>query len=229
MSDIKEIFNASVEAGDEKNTTLRKMIESGMDVTAAVREYTKLAREAGLVLAPKERGQRMDEDLKSFSGWQSADERKAMADELAEKYDCSSATAIAHMKAYAEANGIELPTANRTTSEELVAFVKECTDAGDERADIIQKLQDEFGYTANSAASAISRANRELGIASGGRAKVDLSIIVEKIINADDSGESKKEAAARIAGEVGLSAATVGAYFGYLAFAKEYHKAVSAV
>jgi hypothetical protein len=223
MSEFQDIFNASTEAGDDKNTTLRKMIEAGCDVTMAIREYTKLAREVGLVLSPKERTQRINVELENWGGdWSDATARKEIAEELADKYDIAQATAMAHLKAYAEEHDIDIPSANRATAEEMVAFVKQCYDAGDERADIVVKLQDEFGYTPNSAASAISRANRELGVSSGNRSKVDISIIVEKIRASEDA--PRKEASTRIAEETGLSAATVNAYFGYLAFAKEYSR-----
>ena len=220
---LKEIFTTASDEGKDKNGIIMALVtEGGLDVTVAVREYTKLAREAGLVLSPKERTDKINAQLDDWDGeWTDSTARKDLAESLADEYEISPATAMAHIKKYAEEHDIELPTVQRTSAEDMVAFVSECHEDGDDRATIVEKLQDEFGYTANSAASAYSRATRELGIATGRSGpKADISAVVTFI--RENANLPKKDAVAKMVEELGYAESTAATFFTYLNFAKEY-------
>jgi len=223
MSDLKEIFDACIEAGDDKNVTIMKLsTEGNIDITAAVREYTKLARESGLMLSVSERTDKINEYLASQddSAIAEAESRRDIVDQIALDYDVSNATATAHVRKYAEEAGIDLPQANRNTFEDLVAYVQNGLDNGTERADILQGLQDEMGYTKNSAASAWSRVARHLGLSTGGGTRVELSDTVAAIREVEDL--PRKEAVAAICDRLGYAESTANSFFTYLNFAKEY-------
>ena len=53
---LQEILDAKISEG--KNATIMALANAGLDVTVAVREYNKMAREAGLILSAKERAEK---------------------------------------------------------------------------------------------------------------------------------------------------------------------------
>ena len=228
MDDLKEVFNTALSNGADKNGLIMALVnEGGLDVTVAVREYTKLAREAGIVLSPADRTSKINADLDTHleNGGDivASGARKELAENLADTYEVSTATAVAHIKKYAEDKGIELPSVQRTSAEDMVAFVNECIESEDDRATVVEKLQDEFGYTPNSAASAYSRATRELGISTGGSGpKANISEVVSFIRN--NEGMAKKDAVVKMHEELGYAESTAGTFYTYLNFAKEYSR-----
>jgi len=228
MSELKEIFDLALEDGADKNGLIMALVnDGGLDVTVAVREYTKLAREAGIVLSPADRTAKInveiDAHLEEDGDIIASGARKELAENLADTYEVSVATAIAHIKKYAEDKGIELPSVQRTSAEDMVAFVDECIKSEDDRATVVEKLQDEFGYTPNSAASAYSRATRELGISTGGSGpKANISEVVSFIRT--NEGMAKKDAVALMHEELGYAESTAGTFYTYLNFAKEYSR-----
>jgi len=228
MDDLKEVFNTALSNGADKNGLIMALVnEGGLDVTVAVREYTKLAREAGIVLSPADRTSKINADLDTHlendGDIVASGARKELAENLADTYEVSTATAVAHIKKYAEDKGIELPSVQRTSAEDMVAFVNECIESEDDRATVVEKLQDEFGYTSNSAASAYSRATRELGISTGGSGpKANISEVVAFIRN--NEGMAKKDAVVKMHEELGYAESTAGTFYTYLNFAKEYSR-----
>lgn len=224
MSELKEIFDACTEAGDDKNATIMKLAtDGGIDITAAVREYNKLAREAGLILSVSDRTEKINEMLADIDEgtFADADARRELAETIATDYDVSMATATAHIRKFAEEQGIELPSANRNTIEDLLAYVKEAVDNGKNRNEVVEGLQSDMGYTKNSAASAWSRASRELGIATGAAgARVPLEDTVAVIREVEHL--SRKEAVAELCDRLGYAESTANSFFTYLNFAKEY-------
>jgi hypothetical protein len=215
------IFTAAREAGLDKNQTIMKMVtEGGCDVTQAVRDYQKLARETGMVLGAKERSVQVDTMLDEVDVTD-PNVRRELIIRIADKFDVSEATAAAHIRTYAEAKDIELPASQRTSLEDMVAFVKEKLDEGMERAKVVEELQNEMGYTANSAASAYSRATRELGISTGRQgATVPIDQLV-KVVR-DNKHVGRKQLTKLIHEQCGYAEATSGAFVTYLNFAQEY-------
>ena len=226
--ELKEIFETALSSGADKNGLIMALVTEGnLDVTVAVREYNKLARETGLVLAPAERTAKINDELADWlaNGGDLVDSttRKELAENLADKYEVSQATSVAHIKKYAEDNGIELPSVQRTSAEDMIAFVGTCVEEGDDRATVVEKLQDEFGYTVNSSASAYSRAARELGISTGGSGpKANISE-VDSFIRGNE-GMAKKDAVKKMHEELGYAESTAGTFYTYLNFAKEYSR-----
>lgn len=223
---LKELFDASIEEGKDKNATIMTLAtDGGIDITKAVREYNRLAREAGLILSVKERNEKITEMLNEVDTDDLADstKRREIIEQIAEDYDLSTASATAHVKKFCETADIELPSINRNTLEDLLSFVKEGLDAGKERAEIIEGLQVEMGYTANSANSAWSRATRELGISTGNSgARVALEDTVAFIRKNEDLPRS--EAVELMVEELGYAKSTANSFYTYLNFAKEYAK-----
>ena len=226
MSDIKTIFDNCVEQGMDKNATIMALAqEGGLDITKAVREYNSLARDAGLIMSTKERNEKINEFLSEVDpeDIQEAESRKELVNQIADDYDLSTASAAQHIKKFAEANEIELPTVQRTSLEDMVQFVKEQLDAGLERADVVAALQEEMGYTANSAASAYSRATRELGLSSGGSgAKAPIDEVVKFI--RDNLELPRKQAVIKMCEEFGYAESTANSFYIYLNFAQEYSR-----
>ena len=219
----QEIFKQAVDQGKNKNEIiLLLMAEHGGDITLAFREYGKLARENGLIMAPKARSEKVNEILATWAGdWSDSEQRADIAQKIADQFDISVATATQHLRDYAEKNNIEVPVNQRTSLEDLVKFVQADIAAGIERSITTEKLANEFGYTPNSAASAYSRVLAELGQTSARQRMpvAELVAIVKKYIGLD-----KKEAAAKIAEESGYSEATSAQFLTYVPFAEEWLK-----
>jgi transposase len=218
---VTAIFTEAREAGLDKNKTIMKMVMEGdIDVTSAVREYQRLARETGLILGAKERTIQVDTMLDECD-LTDANVRREMIIRIADKFDVSEATAAAHIRTYAEKKDIELPQAQRTSLEDMVQFVKEKLDEGMERSKVVEELQNEMGYTANSAASAYSRATRELGISTGrAGATVPIDVLVNVVRANKNAG--RKQLTKVIHEQCGYAEATSGAFVTYLNFAQEY-------
>lgn len=224
MSDeIRNVFNAAVEEGLDKNAIILKLItEGGMDVTTAVREYQKMAKASGIVLSTKERVAKVADMLDGID-ITDPKARSEMMTRIADEFDVSEATAAADIRRYAESNGIDLPTAHRNSLEDMVAFVKELLDAGKERGEVVEALQNEMGYSANSAASSYSRALKELGMSSSrSGTTVPLPELVSYI--RERQTMPRKELSQAIAKDLGYSEVTAYAFLTYLNFAREWAK-----
>ena len=110
----KEIFDAGVEAGDNRDSIIVAMVKSGeATLNSAQNWYKEFATEAGLTTA---RVGHKDEALKSIANSgvdiTNDEERNALKQALREEFGVAASTANDYVKAYAEANGIELPTSN---------------------------------------------------------------------------------------------------------------------
>jgi hypothetical protein len=220
---ITELFNACVEQGLDKDATIMKLAtEGGLNVTQAVREYLKLAKSAGLVLPAKERTEKVNE-LLAENDVTDADVRKELIVRISEEFDISEATAAAHIRKYAEENGIELPSQQRTSLEDMVQFVKDQLDDNKARADIVTALQHEMGYTANSASSAYSRATRELGI-SAGRKGTTVPLEQTVAFIRERQNMPRKDLTAAMVEELGYAESTANSFLTYVNFAKEWAK-----
>lgn len=224
MSDLNALFQEAQDAGLDKDATIMKLAQGGgLGITAAIREYQKLAKSAGLILSVKERTEKVDEFLGDYSQADLVDteSRKNIISVIADEFDISSASAAQHVRGYCDRNEIILPTVQRTSLEDMVTFVKEQLDGGKDRKEVVEALQDEMGYTANSAASAYSRATRELGISTGNTgAKADISEVVSFIREHLDM--PRKEAVAKMVEDLGYAESTANTFFTYLPMAREY-------
>lgn len=219
------IFNAAVAEGKDKNAIILALSNQlNGNITQAVREYTRLVRENGLVMAPKERTAKIEQMLADkHADLLDTDKRSELATVIADEFDISTATAMQHIRDICNAKGIEIPSISRTSLEDLTKFVKDALDAGTERADIIKNLSATFGYTENSAASALSRATKELGLSAGRLGpKVPMAELVSLI--RENLNKGKKEAIKIVATATGYSESTIGAYYQYLPFAEEWSK-----
>lgn len=224
--EIKAIFEQCREQGLDKNATIMALAnEGGLDITKAVREYNKFARDAGLMLSVKDRQAKIEELISEYSAEDLLDSetRKQLVEQITDEFDLSTASATAHVKKYCVEHNIDLPTVQRTTSEEMVQFVKEAFEAGKDRTAIIEGLQTDLGYTLNSANSAYSKATRELGIATGGSTvKVSLAEVVAFIRS--NLELPKKEAVKRMCEKFGYAESTAASFYTYLNFAREYSR-----
>ena len=222
-TDTLELFNnLRAEHSDDKDAIVLGLANTGIGVMAALKEYTKHAKATGLIKNPKERTAEVEAYLDDLDGDLADTEvRKSAMEHIADNWDVSNATAAQHIRVFAAKNDIMLPTIQRTSLEDMVAFVKECLDGGDERADVVAKLQDEMGYTANSAASAFSRASRELGLSTGSSgAKADISEVVGFLRS--NKGMARKESVAKMAAELGYAESTANAFHTYIGMAEEW-------
>lgn len=152
MSEFKELFDASVEAGLDKNGILMALItDGGLDVAAAVREYNQLARDAGMVMTTEQKKAKIAEVLSEVSLDTKDDVEQAKAD-LMDALDVAPTTAMSYIKDFAKENDIALPIAQRVikaTKEQVVAFLLE--NEGETKAKLSKGLQDEFDYSKGTA------------------------------------------------------------------------------
>lgn len=122
--------------------------------------------------------------------------------------------------------GAGLTKARGHKSADVQAFIKECSEAGDERAEIIAKMIEKFGYTKHSAASTFSVQGSKLGLTGGGSfgggAKKPLSEVVA--FARDHAGDKRADFASAMVEELGYTESTAGAFYTYLGFAREYAK-----
>jgi transposase len=220
------IFNAAREEGLGKDDTIMKLVtEGGLSVTQAVRDYQSMAKAAGLILGAAERNKEVNEYLADYTAedFIEVETRRDIVTAIADRFDVSEATAAAHVRKYCEDNDIELPQIKRTSLEDMVKFVKEMLDSGKTSKEVKTALEEEMGYTANTAASAYSRATRELGLSTGrAAATVPLSETVSFIRT--NQGLGRKALARKMADELGYAESTAGAFLTYVNFAKEWAK-----
>ena len=153
----KDIFDQAVSEGLDKNGVLMKLItDGGLDVTAAVREYNRLARESGLTMSKEQKEAKIQEILseQSLETKEGVDEAK---DALVEALDVAPTTAMGYIKAFAEENDIELPVGQRKTmasKPEVVAYL--VAHKGEKKADMSKGLCEEFGYAKGTADTIVS-------------------------------------------------------------------------
>ena len=223
MSNIlQNLFNDGIAAGMDKNEILMKLVtEGGLDVTSAVREYSSLAKKAGVVLSSSARQAKVNAMLEGVDITDSAT-RSDMVEKIADQFDVSEATATADIKKYAETNEIELPSQHRNKLEDMVQFVKDQMDEGVDRAGIVMALQSEMGYSENSAASALSRARKELGLTEG-RSKGNVAPISDLVAFVRKNQDTpRKQLSEMMADELGYTTVTSYAFLSYLNFAREW-------
>lgn len=152
MSEFKQLFDESVEAGLDKNGILMALItDGGLDVAAAVREYNQLARDAGMVLTTEQKKAKINEVLEDVS-LDTKDDIESARDELMDIMDVAPSTAMNYIKEFAKERDIELPVAQRkilATKEQVVAFLLDNSEST--KAELSQGLMDEFGYSKGTA------------------------------------------------------------------------------
>lgn len=228
MADEKhvQIFNAAREAGLGKDQIIMKLaMEGGVSVTMAVRAYQELAKNAGVTMSAQDRNAEITAmlDATDPESLKEVDVRRGLIIEIADKFDVSEATAAASIRKYCEDTGIELPTVQRTSLEDMVKFVNELHEAGNDSKAIKARLEEEMGYTANTAASAYSRAMRELGLSTG-RTGASVPLHETVAFMRARSGLGRKEMVKEMGDHLGYAPTTAAAFYTYVNFAKEWAK-----
>jgi hypothetical protein len=107
---------------------------------------------------------------------------------------------------------------------QVLGSVRSWYEAGFDRKQIIQLLQDTYEYTPKSAASMYSTVGKTLGILGEGRvasAKVPLPVLVEACRSASDKSRAGYT---KIISELGYSEATAAHFANYIPMAKEWAK-----
>ena len=109
----------------------------------------------------------------------------------------------------------------------MVQFVKELLESGKDRKEVVQELQNEMGYTANSAASAYSRATRELGLSQG---RVSNTVPLSELVTFIRTNKAlpRKKLAKLMSQELGYAESTANSFLTYVNFAEEWAKQVKA-
>ncbi len=175
-----------------------------------------------VVMAPE----KPRDDLQdTFEGWVEAEiSEDDMIESLHTDHELSYPQAVNRLRKLKSAAGLTRPKGHK--SEEVQAFITECNDAGDDRATIIGKLVEKFGYTKNSAASTFSVQGGKLGLAGGGSfgagAKRPLSEVVEFARRNADA--KRADFVKAMVEELEYTESTSGAFYTYMGFAKEYAK-----
>jgi hypothetical protein len=105
--DIKALFDKLVAEGKEKNDILTAMIKAGVEVVAAVREYSKLAREAGLTMTTEQKAAKVEEVLATID-WETEDAFKVASAAVSEAIDVAPSTADGKVRAWCSDKGIVL-------------------------------------------------------------------------------------------------------------------------
>ncbi len=138
------------------------------------------------------------------------------------KHNLSYPAAVNRLRALKKGAG--LTRQKGAKSEDVRAFMQECHDAGDERAVIVDKLVEKYGYTKKSAQSVFSTQGKAIGIAGeggfGGGQKKPLNEVVEFARGA--SQMKRAEFTAAMVEQLGYTESTAGAFYTYMGFAKEY-------
>jgi hypothetical protein len=225
MAEIQEVFDRLVAENQDKNAIIMTLAnECGIDVTSAVREYQRMAKAGGLILNNKDRTLQIDLMLADVD-ITDPNVRRSMVETISDKFDIGEATAMQHIRTYAEANSVELPSSTRTPFVDLVAFVKERIDQEKPRAEIVTDMIAEFGYSENSAASAYSRVLKELGLSTGRAGNTFPLADLVTLIRANEH-LPKKTLITKICEEAGYAESTANSFLIYLNFAKEYARQV---
>lgn len=166
---------------------------------------------------------KVDELQGNFDEWHTAGMSE---DDIIEKlhtdHELSYPGAVNRLRVLKKGAGLTRPKGAK--SEDVRIFIQTCHDEGNERPAIIEKLVEKYGYTKKSAASTFSVQGGKLGLAGGGSfgggAKKPLAEVVSWVrANAD---KKRADFSAAMATELGYTPSTAGAFYTYLAFAKEY-------
>jgi hypothetical protein len=131
----QDIFDAGIENGDSRDTIIVDMVKAGVSLNSATNWYKEMANDAGITTArvghKKEALEYIGEQDVDLTDLDTRNELKAA---LREKFGVAASTANDYVKAYAEANGIELPTSSFGSNPEDQAKIynwivehKDCT------------------------------------------------------------------------------------------------------
>lgn len=109
----KEIFDAGIEAGHNRDTIVVDMVKAGVTLNSAQNWYKDFAQDAGLS-SPRvgHKAEAMEYIAESGVDLMDDDARNQLKLDLREEFGVASSTANDYVKAYAEANDVQLPTSN---------------------------------------------------------------------------------------------------------------------
>ena len=109
----KEIFDAGIDNGDNRDTIIVSMVQAGCSLNSASNWYKDFAAEAGIGNARVGHKAEAMEYIED-SGIDILDEeaRNDLKVSLREEFGVAASTANDYVKAYAKEKGIELPTSN---------------------------------------------------------------------------------------------------------------------
>lgn len=218
--DLKSIFDKAVQENLDKDATLMKMVQAGASITEAVTEYTRLAKEAGIIKTFEQRMEWLEEHLNEDVVVDPT-ARKAFTEGYAKQLDISVATAQSDIRNWAVREGVTIVSASRHSLEELVKFVDRMLKEDASRQEILNALQDQMNYTESSAVGAYSRALKELGITPAGSGpKVPIDQLVYLIRSHEHLGP--KDLVKKIMDTYGYEKSTASSFLSYLKFAKEH-------
>ena len=148
-----EIFDAGIEAGDSRDTIIVDMVKAGITLNTAQIRYKELAAEAGL---SNPRVGHKTEALAYLNEKQPdlADDevRAQVRTDLQEEFGVASSTANDYIKAYAEAEGIELPKSSFGSNPEDQAKIFEwiCENPDCEKPVFVEFMKQEMGRSPGS-------------------------------------------------------------------------------
>lgn len=223
-----DLFKRLHDEGADKNAIIRALADELLkgDITAAVREYNKNARTLGLVLSAKDRAIKANELLASWVEDEDLDlsdddVRQQLTDRIVEEFDIMRPTASQHVRDFATASGVELPTINRTPFADVLAFITAQRDEGVERKATCKAIAEKFGITEDSADSAYSRALKELGLTASRGVRCDISVLVAAI-RENENVQPKAQAIQNVSDATGYSIATTKQWFSMIPFAKAW-------
>lgn len=139
MSDTKakalEIFNASVAEGKKRDLVIIDMVVGGISLNSAQNYYKEFAQEAGLTSGRV--ASRKNEALEWLAtndyDLQDRESRSNVRKMLQEQFSVKEGTANDYIKAFAEEQGIELPTAGPRSadSDRVFQFIRDNFDSLD--------------------------------------------------------------------------------------------------
>lgn len=123
---VEALFKEGVANGLDKNAIVKSFIlDADLEVDEALREYNKLAREAGMTLSNEEKKEKQKEVLEAADLTTEEGVEDAIL-ELGKAIDIAPSTAMGRIREYAKENGIELPGGERgqiASRKDVVAFL----------------------------------------------------------------------------------------------------------
>lgn len=147
------IFTKGLEAGDNRDTIIVTMVQSGVSLNSAQNWYKDFAQEAGISHARVgHKAEALEAIAKSKVDLTDDEARAALKRDLQEQFGVAASTANDYVKAYAKEHDIELPTGGFGADPESTGKIYDWIEANPncEKAEFKAFMEDDMGRSSGS-------------------------------------------------------------------------------
>ena len=231
MSETKSVVKSLIDQGKTQLEIVTELVRNhDLDIQAAGKAYTEVAKEVGLILDNKQKAN-LTEEVGAAYTKEGVLDRKEAEVELAEKANISKVTASGRLAAWCKKNEVEFPKASREKRDldAVKALIKSWHEQQVPKKTIIEGLKEHHGYTDITALDAYRKVGIELGFIEK-RSSKNKKETVAWFIENRDLDRKAMVAAMQLSeedGGLGFKKATAETVWSTVQFAVEYHNQLS--